>query len=76
MLSESVSVVAVGALIGIGGSLIAMRSISHLLYGLPFFDPLTYVGVAVLLFVTAAVACWLPARRAARVDPMVALRVE
>jgi predicted permease len=76
MLRESASVVGLGTLIGIGGSVVVLHSVSRLFYGVPFFDPATYAGVALLLFVIAALASWLPARRAARVDPMVALRAE
>ncbi len=49
---------------------------ANFLYGVPMWDPLTYAGAALLLASAAAIACWLPARRAARVDPMVALRCE
>jgi len=47
-----------------------------LLFEVKPLDPLTFAGVALLLFTVAALACWLPARRAARTDPMVALRHE
>lgn len=49
---------------------------ANFLYGVPTWDPLTYAGAALLLASSAAIACWLPARRAAKVDPMVTLRCE
>jgi predicted permease len=65
-----------GCALGIGAALIATRFIATLLYGVQPADPLTFAAVTGLLMAVALTACWLPARRAAKVDPMVALRTE
>jgi len=64
--------------VGLGalGSLALARLVSGLLYGVTAADPITFVAAAVLLTALAVVACYLPARRAARVDPMIAMRCE
>jgi putative ABC transport system permease protein len=67
---------AAGVAIGVALSLAAGRFISTLLFGVRATDPLTFSVVAATLLTTAAIAAWIPARRATRVDPMVALRYE
>ena len=67
-------------LIGVGIGLVAAflltRAMSSLLFEVSSFDPLTYAGVSLLLVIIAFIACYIPARRATRVDPMIALRYE
>jgi ABC-type lipoprotein release transport system permease subunit len=62
--------------IGLGGAVVASQAIVTLLFGVSRLDPITYFGVIALLAGVAAIACWVPAWRAARVDPSVVLRVE
>jgi predicted permease len=76
ILGEGMLVILIGLAIGLAGSLALTRFISSLLFGVTATDPLTFVGVAVLLAVVALAACYIPARRATRVDPIVALRYE
>ena len=66
----------VGLVVGVIGALAATRLATSLLYGIPPRDPSTFVGVVTLLVLIALGAAWLPARRATRVDPMIALRSE
>jgi putative ABC transport system permease protein len=68
--------VAIGIVIGLLGSLALARLMASLLFGVSATDPLTFSSVALLLVVVALVACFIPARRAAKVDPMIALRSE
>jgi ABC-type antimicrobial peptide transport system permease subunit len=69
-------VVAVGVAVGLAGSLVASRLMTRLVYGVSVTDPLTYTGVAALLAVVALVASYIPARRATRIDPLVAMRTD
>jgi predicted permease len=66
----------IGIAMGVLGGLLLGRTLASMLYGMPAGDPATYVAASAVFLVVAALASWLPARRASRVDPMRALRVE
>jgi putative ABC transport system permease protein len=74
ILSTGVGVIAVGALIGSAGAVAVSRLLTALIPTLPTRDPIALAGLTVFLVVIALVACFVPAGRAARVDPLVALR--
>jgi putative ABC transport system permease protein len=76
VMRETMLLVGIGVIIGLGAALASTRLIANLLYGLTPNDPLTIALAGMLLLAVAALAGYLPARRAARVDPMVALRHE
>ncbi len=65
-----------GVCVGIAGALTLTRLMTKLLYGVSATDPVTFAGLALILAAVAIAACWLPARKAMRVDPVVALRYE
>jgi ABC-type antimicrobial peptide transport system permease subunit len=74
VLGRTLAVTCVGLVVGLLGSLALMRSIGTLLYGITPHDGITYAGVSAILIVVAMVASFAPARRAARLDPVKALR--
>jgi ABC-type antimicrobial peptide transport system permease subunit len=76
VLLDGLRLTLIGVAIGVAGALTLTRLLSGLLFGVSAFDPLTFTAIALLLAGVALAACWLPARRAASVDPLVALRVE
>ena len=76
VLRQGMSLTVVGLVLGIAIGSVATRVLSDLLYGVTARDPLTFVGVPILLLVVAFLACYIPARRATRIDPLVALRYE
>ncbi len=76
VLREGLKLTAIGVAIGLLAALAITQSMKNLLYGVSVADPLTFAGVPFLLVVVAMIACWLPARRAAKTDPMTSLRQE
>jgi putative ABC transport system permease protein len=73
---EGLKLAVAGAGIGSLCALLLARAVSHLFYGVSANDPLIFFSVALALVGVALLACWFPARRAMRVDPIVALRTE
>lgn len=76
VLRQGMSLAIAGAAIGVAGALMVSHLMAGLLYGVRPTDPVTFIGVTTMLTVVAIAACYIPARRAMRVDPMVALRHE
>ena len=76
VLQQGMKLAGLGILIGLAGAFVLASLIRNLLFGVAPTDPLTFAVIPVLLAIVALLACWLPARRAASVDPMEALRYE
>jgi putative ABC transport system permease protein len=76
ILRQSAVVAGAGAMVGLAGAAAGTRFIASLLYGVSPGDPLVFVGTTALLLAISLLACWVPSRRAARIDPLTALRAE
>jgi putative ABC transport system permease protein len=76
VVGQGMRLVGVGIVVGIAGAFLFTRLIQSLLFGTKAADPATFIAVAVLLIIVGLGACYVPARRAARVDPVFALRSE
>jgi ABC-type antimicrobial peptide transport system permease subunit len=76
VVGEGILLVVVGSAVGVVAAMGVMHLMSAMLYGIHANDPATFAAVAILLNLVALLACFIPARRAMRVDPIVALRYE
>lgn len=75
-MTEGLGLTGAGLAAGVAGAALLTRSLTSLLYDVGRLDPLIYAAVALTLVGAGLLACWLPARRAMRVDPVIALRAE
>jgi putative ABC transport system permease protein len=76
VVGSSLKVVLIGVALGLVGAYILTRVLSNLLYGISVTDPSTFVSMSLLLIIIALLASYIPARRATKVDPIIALRSE
>jgi ABC-type antimicrobial peptide transport system permease subunit len=76
VLRQGLKLASIGAAIGLAGALASSRALTTLLYEVSPGDPLTYLEVTATLLAVVILACWIPARRAAHVDPAITLKAE
>ncbi|MBO0861118.1 MAG: FtsX-like permease family protein, partial [Chloracidobacterium sp.] len=76
IIRQGLALTLIGVALGLGGALMLTRLMKTLLFGVSETDPLTFTVIGLLLTFVALLACWIPARRAAKVDPMRVLRSE
>jgi putative ABC transport system permease protein len=76
IVGQAMFLVAISVAVGLVGAFAATRLLNNLLYGIGASDPITFVGIVLLVTAVAFFAAWLPARRATRIDPIIALRAE
>jgi putative ABC transport system permease protein len=76
VVGQAMTIVAISLVAGVIGAFAATRLLNSLLFGIGASDPVTFIAIMLLVTIVAFLAAWLPARRATRVDPIVALRAE
>jgi putative ABC transport system permease protein len=76
VLRQSAVLIAIGVTVGLSGAAAASRALEGLLFGLTPFDALTFIAASLLFAAVAGLASWIPARRATRIEPVIALRGE
>ena len=76
VVGDGIRLIAIGGALGLAGAFAAARVLKSMIYGVSPTDPLTFIVIPLLLTFVALLACWIPARRATKVDPLVALRCE